>query len=146
MLESSGFSSVIECGLGGKLTDFDKISMHTFPGSHKTPSEMWELKQDDRKTLHPAVHKDFASRTDNPCGILADSLASTSISTSFVGAFAASLVIAESVRALNGGKRYDTITIQLRSLNYKKAFLHKKSSFLLDLATNGFTEIKIVTG
>jgi len=52
--------------------------------------------------------------------VVAETLASTAISTAFVGTVTASLVLAEVLRGLHGGRRYDTLSLQLGIWHIKK--------------------------
>ena len=40
-LEMAGFDLIVEAAVGGTLSTFDCISLHTFPNSEKTPHEIW---------------------------------------------------------------------------------------------------------
>ena len=59
------------------------------------------------------------------------------------GAFAGALAVAELVRGLHNGRRYDTAVISLRSLPYRKAILHSNESAIVDLARNGFSNVSL---
>jgi hypothetical protein len=139
-LEKPGWALVIEAGVGGKLNDFDKIGLHTFPDSHKSPENLWNKEMDKRAVLHPQVLEAFTEK-DLPCGVVAETLASTAISTAFVGTLAASLVLAEALRGLQGGRRYDTLSLQLRDMEHRKAFLHQREDALEALMGNGYVSL-----
>lgn len=141
-LEKAGFDLVAEVALGGSLTLFDNIILHTFPGSRKSPGTIWTDGGEEEGS--EVVRRQFAHLTKNGCGVLADTLAKTSISSSFVGAFAGALAIAELLRGLRSGQglRYDTIVVQLRDLESKKAIIHKQKKYLAEMASNGFVKSK----
>ena len=92
-LEGAGFALVVECGLRGSVDTFDQLSLHTFPDGTRTPVQIWAEDVTPIAKAKPALLDAF--RTQAPCGILAETLAHKALSSSFVGAFAGALVIAE---------------------------------------------------
>ena len=141
-LEKSGFSLIVESALGGSLNLFDNIILHTFPDSFHKAESIWLTANNENRVLNKSILKEFSHLEEDGCGILAKNLANKAISSSFVGAFAGSLVIAELLRGLHGGKRYDTIVAQLRNLQFKKAFLHSNENSLSELTINGFCQLE----
>jgi hypothetical protein len=105
-LGKTGFDLVVECGLGDTLADFDQIHMHTFPNEHNSPEELWGQIQDGPKTIK---EEDVGLFTEGKqtCGQLAIDVAGKAVSTSFVGAIAGSLVVAELLRIFNGGSSFE---------------------------------------
>lgn len=135
-LYHAGFALVVECGLGGSVHAFDNVSLHTFPDARRTPAEIWADGEPDGAPPRPALHAAF--RTQDPCGILAATLAGKALSSSFVGAYAGAFVIGEVLRGLHGGVRCEVINAQLRSNSSPRvAPLHE--DYQLRLAVNGFT-------
>ncbi len=139
-LDNTGFDLIVEAGLGGNLNEFDSIHLHTFPNSFKLPKDIWATVESENE-INSEVQKQFDHLEKNGCGIIAKTLASKAISSSFVGAFAGSLVIAELLRALNGGNRYDIISIHLRNMEFNEAVLNKKKNYDVELSRNGFVSI-----
>lgn len=92
-MEGAGFALVVECGLRGSVDTFDQLSLHTFPDGTRTPGQIWAEDVTPIAKAKPALLDAF--RTQAPCGILAETLAHKALSSSFVGAFAGALVIAE---------------------------------------------------
>ncbi len=111
------FRRVIDSGLGGMASNFDTISVHTLPNP-RAPDDLWpDLSEEERAKL-AAYHERMAR--ENPgyrqldgddCG--RRDLADKSIAVPFVGASAASLVIAEAVRQLHDGPAYFDIKVGL---------------------------------
>jgi hypothetical protein len=114
-LAKTGFEFIVECGLGDTLADFDQIHMHTFPTQINTPESLWGNLDDGPK----AVNKDdvalFADGKQ-ACGQVAIDLAGKAVSTSFVGAMAGALAIAEILRVFNGGARMQEVFWTPRNL------------------------------
>ncbi|MDO6435747.1 hypothetical protein Q4E93_34350 [Flavitalea sp. BT771] len=142
ILERASFDFIVEASLGGSLALFDNIVLHTFPGSNKSPENLWGNAGPD-KVINEEVLKQFSYLNAGPCGVIAETLAAKAISTSFVGAFAGALAVAELVRGLHNGRRFDTAVISLRSLPYRKAILHRNESSIIDLARNGFSSASL---
>lgn len=119
LLDTDAFDLIIESGLGGALDSFDEIIIHTFPGK-KSPKEIWK-EENEGETLAKVL--EVMNQKEGPgCGMLAVNLSSKSISSSFVGAFAGALVVSELIRAAAGATKFDKISIQLRTIKFRKAF------------------------
>jgi hypothetical protein len=138
-LEKAGFHLIVEAALGGDLALFDNIIVHTFPGNRKTPEAIW-IDRGDVDEGSRVIREQFAYLNQNGCGVLADALSKTAVSSSFVGAFASALAIGELIRGLHVGKgiRYDTIIAQLRNIEDRKAIVHSQKTYKTEMATNGF--------
>jgi len=111
-LEEAGFDQVLECALGAGLSDFDCIHIHNFPNSRAKAKDLWGTERSiniDRKLLE-------AFAQDQICGALAIDAASKAVSTSFVGAMAGAMVIAEVLRRYNKGLRFDEVLLNARNL------------------------------
>jgi hypothetical protein len=112
-IEDVGFARVIEAGLGRGPQDFLGIDLHTFPAS-KPARDVWpEIAASDADIAQPA-YRAMLERSGDRCGTVR--LAGRSIGAPFVGAAAASLVIAELIRLCLGGVRYEVISCHLRDL------------------------------
>jgi hypothetical protein len=114
VLEKAGFHLVVECGLGSSLAHFDRIFLHTFPDATKRPEDIWpESAAADVTDFDRGL---FGEPTEEgECGILVDDLARKPVSASFVGVAASALVVAELVRGLHGGTRFEIMNAHLRS-------------------------------
>jgi hypothetical protein len=112
-LEDVGFDRVIEAGLGKGPKDFLGIGVHTFPASRKARDIWADTAPADAEIAQPA-YRALLEQTGDRCGIVR--LAGRSIGAPFVGAVAASLVIAELIRLSLGAHRYEMVDCHLRDL------------------------------
>jgi hypothetical protein len=112
-IEEVGFERVIEAGLGRGPRDFLGIDLHTFPAS-KPSREVWREIVTSEVDIAPPAYRALLERSKDRCGTVR--LAGRSIGAPFVGAAAASLVIAELARLILGGARYEMISCHLRDL------------------------------
>lgn len=134
-LECAGFDLVVECGLGSSLDLFDRLVLHTFPDATKKPPEIWpEVARSDVVDFDPKLFG--VELSEGECGVLLDNLARKPISASFVGVAAGALVIAELLRGLHGGQRYELILLHLRS-NYSLRAVEKSEPYQRRHAANG---------
>ena len=116
-LDSADFSMVVEAGLGSGYRDFRNIRTHTFPCSRK-PSEIWTGSTTAIAAVElNSAYKKLAKETNDICGIT--QLASRAVATPFVGALAATLVLAEVIRPLHSGTTYPILDLQLKNLNFR---------------------------
>ena len=118
-VEDVGFDRVIESGLGKGPQDFLGIDFHTFPAS-KSAREIWYDPEEDEADISQPAYREMLERTGDRCGTVR--LAGRSIGAPFVGAVAASMVIAELLRLVMGGPRYEMISCHLRELEIRSVF------------------------
>lgn len=137
-LAGAGFSLVVECGLGGSVDTFDQLSLHTFPDATRTPAQIWAENETPGLEAKPALIDAF--RTQDPCGIVAATLADKALSSSFVGAHAGALVVGEVLRGLHGGVRCEIINGQLRSNSPLRVAL-REENYQRRVAIAGFTPV-----
>ncbi len=135
-LDGAGFSLVVECGLGGSVDTFDQISLHTFPDATRNPAQIWGQSDTASFPAKPALLEAFL--TQDPCGILAETLADKALSSSFVGAYAGALAVGEVLRGLHGGPRCEIINAQLRSNSLLRVAL-REENYQRRLGIAGFT-------
>ena len=139
-LEKTGFDFIIECGLGSTLSDFDCIDVHTFPGNEISAEERWAHVVDTHKSANEDVLSLFGAK-DGKCAQLAIDTAGKAVSTSFVGAMAGALVVAEALKLFNKGDRHYEIIFSPRNMmdsKFKPA--HSKISFS-KIAQMGFSSL-----
>lgn len=116
-LDSAGFSLVVEAGLGSGFRDFRNVRTHTFPGSRRA-TEIWSASDAAQKAVDlNSVYQKLADERDDLCGMT--QLASRAVATPFVGALAATLVLAEVIRPLHGGGVYPTVDLQMKDLRHR---------------------------
>jgi hypothetical protein len=116
-LTTAKFLRVAESGLGGNVGNFDTISFHTLPNPRDV-TELWpDLSAEEKRKR--SEHQDRVARENagyrglgrDKCGRY--ELAGKAVAVPFVGAGAASLVIAETLRLLHGGSAYSDIRLAL---------------------------------
>lgn len=140
-LENAEFDLIVETGLGSSLSTFDIIALHTFPNASKTPHDVWEIEDETKADVNEIIYDILKDLHDEECGIVPLTISGKSLSASFVGACSGALVIAELLRGLHGGMRYDKIAIQLRDIENRKAIPHKNGLYSFEQSRNGFTSI-----
>jgi hypothetical protein len=116
-LATAQFLRVIESGLGGTANNFDAISTHTLPNL-RAPCELWPdlAKEEEEKRIQyqeriACENSAYSRLGQDDCGRY--ELAGKAIAVPFVGATAASLVIAEAIRLLHGGMACTDIKLRL---------------------------------
>lgn len=119
-LGSAEFLRVVESGLGGRPHNFDTIALHTLPNA-RAIEELWpDLTQDEQEEQARRLEQQakenagYGKLGKDECGRI--ELAGKAIAVPFVGAAAASLVVAESVRLLHDGPRVASARISLGDL------------------------------
>lgn len=114
-LDQVGFDFVVEAGLGRGHQDFRSLLVHTLPGEIPA-SGLWK----DEAATNPANADAAAYRrmvedgSLDQCGITL--LAGKAVGAPFVGAVAATLVLAEVLRLLHGGNLHRLIDLNLTDL------------------------------
>ena len=124
-LATAQFLRVMESGLGGTTDNFDTISFHTLPNP-RTAEELWPDRSPEEETRQREQRERVArenpaySRLENDqCGRA--ELAGKSVAVPFVGAAAATLVVAEAIRLLHGGPAYTDVKLVLSDLGRRYA-------------------------
>lgn len=140
-LEKAGFDLVVEAGLGSNLATFDRIASHTFPGASKTPEDIWGDLDTDSEINADVLDVLGNLDADEKCGIVSRTISGKAVSASFVGACCGALVIAELLRALHNGVRYDKITVQLRYLKGISTVRNSRHCYNTELGRNGFIKM-----
>jgi len=135
LLEDPGFELVIECGLGGTLDRFDRIILHTFPEASTTARNSWPQIANDKQDVDLSLF-------DIPqvkCGMVLNAIAGKAISSSFTGACASALVIAEVLKAIHGGDRREFLAYQIRDPE-RPGVVEKSENYQLRVARNGLVK------
>ncbi len=140
-LENVGFDLIVESALGSNLATFDNIILRTFPAASKTPKDIWGDIDETNKEINRSVLEILKKEDNDICGIVPISIAGKAVSASFVGACSGALVIAEVLRGLNGGRRYEKIVAHLRAVDDLKAIQHSKGNYTIEFGKNGFVGI-----
>lgn len=115
-IDSANFSLVVEAGLGSGYRDFRNIRIHTFPGP-KPASTIWSAADAAQKAFEMNdTYRKLVDKHNDLCGIT--QLATRSVATPFVGALAATLVLAEVIRPLHGGYIHSTLDVPMKDLRH----------------------------
>jgi hypothetical protein len=116
-LATAGFARVMESGLGGTKDNFDTVSFHTLPNP-RPAAELWpnltpeqEARQRQKWERLARQNPAYAQLAKDECGRA--ELAGKSVAVPFVGATAATLVLAEAIRLLHDGPAYTDIKLAL---------------------------------
>ena len=115
-LETAGFDLVVEAGLGAGPNAFRSISMHSFPAS-RSAEQIWarHVGQSDGPPESLPAYRVLKQKGMDACGLT--QLASRTVGVPFVGLIAATLVIAELLRRLHGGKGLELAAGSVASLD-----------------------------
>lgn len=120
-LSESGFAAIFDSGLGGEAHNFDTIAFRGWPNP-RAASEVWPLESSEiaasreaRKRQHGTTNAAYGVLGADECGRL--QLAGKSVAVPYVGAVAACVVLAEMLKAVNGGPTYSDLKLRLCSLD-----------------------------
>lgn len=111
VFESTGFSHVIDAGLGSGYTDFKAIRVRTFPGPSRA-AELWAANVDAPNSVNAPAYKYLLASGADPCGVT--TLATRSVGAPFVGCIAAGYVIAALMRRQLGFCPFAVVDLNLR--------------------------------
>jgi len=137
-LGKTGFELIVECGLGDTLADFDQIHTHTFPSENNSAEALWGHIQDGPKKIE---EKDLVLFTEGKqaCGQIAIDMAGKAVSTSFVGAMAGAIVVAELLRVFNGGQSFEEQFVTPRNMIDAEFRRATKAITTTEIVRLGFT-------
>lgn len=112
VLESAGFSHVIDAGLGSGFRDFKAIRVRTFPGPSKA-ADLWAATVREPEVVKAPAYQALLASGIDPCGVT--TLATRSVGAPFVGCVAAGYVIAALMRRQFGFNPFAVIDLNLRN-------------------------------
>lgn len=116
-LEDVGFARVIEAGLGNGTSDFLGFRTHAFPGS-RAARDLWnDGGEENEVRIDLPAYQALAAEGVDRCGLT--QLAGRTVGAPFVGAIAATIVISELLRLVNGAHGYDLVDGHLRNLDHR---------------------------
>lgn len=131
ILERAGFDAIIDAGLGGDAQSYLDILLHSFPSGIEAASAWPErpVAAPDLLLEQPG-YRDLRHRLtttqgvsggegDVECGII--DVAGQSVGAAFVGCVAATHALAEALRVLNEGPRFEVVSLSLRSPDAARA-------------------------
>jgi hypothetical protein len=135
-LDQVGFDFVVEAGLGRGHQDFRSLLIHTLPGEISA-NALWKEQGEAAQiaTDAAAYRKMLEEGSLDRCGVTL--LAGKAVGAPFVGAVAATLVLAEVLRLLHGGTLHRLVDMNLVDLAYlrvvpqQRAFLGFNPGFVV---------------
>ena len=138
MLEDIGWELIVDASLGATLDHFDRLVLRTFPESSQKARDIWSAPTPQPTAIDPALFEGEVNGEE--CGILFQEIAQKAISSSFTGACASALAIAEILRAIHGGRRCEFVALQLRDLE-RPEHPYRDENYQLRIARNGLVPI-----
>jgi hypothetical protein len=121
-LDGVGFGLVVEAGLGRGHRDFRTMRLHVLPGT-RPASEIWREREAQPAPKVSPAYEDLLERGElDKCGMTL--LAGKAVGAPFVGAVAATLVLAEVLRPLHGGTNHQLIDLDLMSPGFIQTSAH----------------------
>lgn len=130
LLGEDRFERVIDAGIGGGPVDYLDMVIHTFPAS-EPPTEAFAAQGSGRARPLPSAYErevdrqkaDGASEAVVRCGML--DIFGISVGAAFVGAFVATLVIADLLRVLHEGPELAVIALDLREPTHARIVVNE---------------------
>ncbi len=121
-LDQAGFDLIVEAGLGRGHRDFRTMRLHVLPGA-RAASEIWRERPASPALAPAPAYEDLLTRGElDKCGMTL--LAGKAVGAPFVGAVAATLVLAEVLRPLHGGRCHQLVDLDLMSPGFVQATPH----------------------
>lgn len=119
-LTRAGFSAIFDSGLGGEITNFDSIAVRMWPNP-QAAEVLWPLEDRAARETRAARQKQRTSSNPAYDDIAADEcgkllVADKAVAVPFVGAVAATFVLAEVLRATNGGPVFSDCRVRICSM------------------------------
>lgn len=141
-LEGANFGLIVDAGLGAGVQHYHDIVIHSFPSGLQAksafpsrPSASRRMDQAAYQELIRRKEEAGQSKGEAECGVL--EIAGRTVGAAFVGATAGTLAVAEALRALCQGPRYQVIDLSLRSPQYRAAVENESPG---PFANTGFVE------
>jgi hypothetical protein len=137
-LDQAGFDFIVEAGLGRGHLDFRTLRVHTLPAS-RSALQIWAHSAEPPHAPESRAYtKLLADGALDRCGMTL--LAGKAVGAPFVGAVAATLVIAEVLRLLHGGLTLQVLDLDLQWPEHRESatqgrdFRHFNPGFLRSAA------------
>jgi len=141
-LENANFGFIVDAGLGAGPRHYHDIVLHAFPSAlqartafRSRPAATRRFTQAAYRELVKRREAEGQSTGEAECGVL--EIAGRTVGAAFVGAVAGTLAIAEALRMLCQGPRYQVIDLSLRSPQYRIAVDNESPG---PFANTGFVE------
>lgn len=120
LLPTANFTRVSDSGLGGTASNFDAVSLRTWPNT-RTAEDIWPVlspaeKEAAAEALRRAAENNpgYKHLKKDRCGLIEH--AGKSVAVPFVGMVAATFVVADVLRLLNDGRRIENFKVRLGAL------------------------------
>lgn len=119
LLGGAGFARVVDAGLGAGPVEYLDMVIHSFPAREDPASAFIEQPPSARSLSEPyeaEIARQASAGIDETaarCGML--DIAGVTVGAAFVGTFASSIVVADTLRLLHGGNNYSVISVDLRN-------------------------------
>lgn len=124
-LEDANFARIIDAGLGAGVDRYQEIALHTFPSVLRSRDAFDAATRNsirpEQAAYRAMVDERIAageSEGEAECGVL--EVAGRTVGASFVGAFAATLVLAEALRMISRGPLFAVIDLSMRSPQHRE--------------------------
>lgn len=136
-IDRAGFDLVVEAGLGAGPQEYLAMRIHTFPASVSS-KDKWGDQVDQKEGItgaaaYSALLEDGAV---DDCGLV--QLATRTVGAPFVGLVAASLVLSEAIKRVNGGRGVEVLDMTLSAPDLREVVAGEVKS-----AWNpGYTKLK----
>jgi hypothetical protein len=121
-LDKVGFDLVVEAGLGRGHRDFRTMRLHTLPGSRPAAALWRGHDRSEDVARQRAYQRLMREGLLDRCGVTL--LAGKSVGAPFVGAAAATLVLADVLRLLHGGPIHQMVDLDLLCIEHRSAVLN----------------------
>ena len=119
-LALAGFTEVFDSGLGGEASNFDSIAVRMWPHAQSAEA-LWPLENQEGRKARAARQKQrtrsnpaYGDIAADECGKLL--VADKAVAVPFVGAIAATFVLAEVLRRANGGPAFSDCRVRACAL------------------------------
>ena len=141
LLDDLGFDATVVLGVGGSVSSFDDIELHTLPLSSGKARDIWKSGAGRLNAERLAASNSFYRRVreEQRCGDL--ELAGVSVAVPFVGAVTGSLAVAALIRMISGGPQYAFQGLELRSGESGRHRLRTPDLLLRPRLVNGFDRV-----
>ncbi|TDW19453.1 hypothetical protein [Kribbella kalugense] len=108
-IDTFGWRTAIDVGIGTGADDFDGITLVRFPGRASASIPAW---QETAPGAKPPAGDVMVTRDLDPCGVAR--LNGIAVGASFVGTFAGVLAVTEALRPLHGGTARSVLCLSIR--------------------------------
>jgi hypothetical protein len=120
-LATAGFTAIFDSGLGGEAGNFDSIAVHAWPHA-RAATQVWPIESGEQRQARAERERRRAG-ADRYQGLAADEcgrvlVAGKAVAVPFVGTTAACFVLAEILRACNGGPVFYDVRLRTCSLGH----------------------------